>query len=110
MKKVAVLSVGDYRHITLISKYTSYFDSHNICYDVICTDRYDDKSNRDHVIQYVFRNENSKVGKIKAFLVFHRWASKIIIDNGYDADDFVSFLGISAFIISSFILFFCDFL
>ena len=84
MKKVAILSVGDYRHITLISKYTSFFNEINIDYDVICTDRYNEKSNRIHVLQYSFSNINNSLDKAKAFLGFHHWASKIIVKNDYD--------------------------
>ena len=82
--RIAILSVGDYRHITLISKYTMFFEENNVSYDVLCTDRYNDKTQREHVIQYGFPTTSNKSGKIKAFIDFHKWASKIIRSNNYD--------------------------
>lgn len=84
MKKVAILSIGDYKHITLISKYTSYFEDMGIDYDVICTDRYGNDLKRDHVISFRFKETKGKAGKIKNFLAFHNWAKKIIGKNNYD--------------------------
>lgn len=82
--RIAILSVGDYRHITLISKYTNYFDEHGVYYDVICTDRHNDSIARSHVYQFPFSETKNSIEKIKEFLRFRRWAIEVIKENTYD--------------------------
>ena len=84
MKKIAILSVGDYRHITMISKYTNYFDKNNVEYEVICADRYNDGTEREHVRQFSFPNSQNKITKMLAFLKFRSWAIAEIKKKKYD--------------------------
>lgn len=82
--KIGIISIGDYRHITLISKYTSYFEENRIPYDVICTDRYTDPIEKDNVFQYAMPSTKSKLDKVKSFIAFKRWAQRLIVQNHYD--------------------------
>jgi len=81
--KIAILSVGDYKHITLISKYTQLFEDNDISYNIICTDRYNSGINREKVLSYSIPTNINKLKKIYYFLKFHNWAKKII-GNNYD--------------------------
>ena len=81
--RIAILSVGDYRHITLISKYTQYFNDNSIDYEIICSDRYGNAPKRNHVFQYRF-HDVGRIDKLKSFQQFHNWAKKLINKNQYD--------------------------
>ena len=83
--KFAIVSVGDYRHISMISKYTEYFDRHNIDYDIICTDRYEETIYPSSNIKaYHCENMKTKKEKLKMFILFYIWAKNIINQEKYD--------------------------
>ena len=77
--KIAIVSVGDYRHISMISKYTEYFEKNGIDYDIICTDRYENtRFSSSNIRAYKCASLTSKKEKLKMFLSFYKGASKII--------------------------------
>ena len=83
--KIAIVSVGDYRHISMISKYTEYFDSHHVEYDILCTDRYEGTVYPSSIIKaFPCKNLKTKREKLGMFLSFYRWASRIIKQEKYD--------------------------
>ncbi|NLE24619.1 MAG: glycosyltransferase family 4 protein [Clostridiaceae bacterium] len=83
--KIAIVSVGDYRHISMISKYTEYFDKNNIDYDILCTDRYEGTVYPSSNIKaYPCKNVKRKNEKLRMFLSFYKWASRIIKNEKYD--------------------------
>ena len=83
--KIAIVSVGDYRHISMISKYTEYFDSNEIEYNILCTDRYERTVYPSSNIKaFPCKNLKSKKEKLKMFLSFYKWAKKVINQEKYD--------------------------
>ncbi|MBQ6267058.1 MAG: hypothetical protein IJK64_04735 [Clostridia bacterium] len=83
--KIAIVSVGDYRHISMISKYTEYFDSHGIAYDILCTNRYKGTVfPSSNIKAFSCGKLSSKKEKLRMFLSFYRWARKIIRQERYD--------------------------
>ena len=83
--KIAIVSVGDYRHISMISKYTEYFDSNGIEYEILCTDRYEGTVYPSSNIKaYPCNNLKSKKDKLRMFLSFYKWVSRIIKKEKYD--------------------------
>ena len=83
--KIAIMSVGDYRHISMISKYTEYFDRNRIDYNVLCTDRYEGTVYPSSNIKaFPCLNLKSKKEKLKMFLSFYKWAKRIINQEKYD--------------------------
>lgn len=82
---IAIVSTGDYRHISMISKYTEYFDSHHIEYDIICTDRYKGTVySSSNIKAYPCKDLKTKKEKLGMFLAFYKWASRIITQEKYD--------------------------
>ena len=86
-KKVAILSVTDLRHITMIQIYTDYFFKKGIVYDIICSDRYGTGT-----LQYddarVFSvqipdHDAGKLDKLAGYLFFYKFAKKIIESQNY---------------------------
>lgn len=85
MRKVAILSLGDYRHITMISKYTAYFDNRNIEYDIICTNRYMNSIPREKVVSLdIYEQQNSRLLKYASFIKFRNWAIERTDNGNYD--------------------------
>lgn len=89
MKKIAILSAADLRHMTCVSSYCEFFSNHNIEFDIICTNRYEESA------QYVYQCgvyaykwsagiKASKIQKVKDFVRFRRYAKKILMENKYD--------------------------
>ena len=84
-KRIAIVSVGDYRHISMISKYTEYFDQNKVEYDILCTDRYEGTVYPSSNIKaFPCKNLKSKKEKLQMFLSFYNWASRIIKHEKYD--------------------------
>ena len=85
--KVAILSVTDIRHITMIKIYTDYFRSRNINYEIICSERYnDEKIGYEGVKLHLSRvagHEASKARKLIDYLKFRYFALKVLQDNNY---------------------------
>lgn len=89
MKRIAIVSVADQRHMTMISVYTDLLDKNNVEYDIICIDRYGDgvgNYNKCRVYQYEFfdNGKSSKKEKAVQFVRFSRFCIKTIKRNKYD--------------------------
>lgn len=83
--RIAIVSVGDYRHISMISKYTEYFDRNSVKYDILCTNRYEGTVfSSSNIKAFSCNNLQSKHEKLKLFLSFYRWARSIIKREKYD--------------------------
>lgn len=83
--KIAIVSVGDYRHISMISKYTEFFDQNMIEYDILCTDRYEGTVYPSlNIKAFPCKDHKSKKEKLKMFLAFYKWASGHIKKEKYD--------------------------
>ena len=82
MKKIAIISVADRRHMTMVSAYTDLFDRDGIAYDVICMDRYGETvaGNEDKLYAFSFADnmKSSKKKKLIMFLRFLLYAVRII--------------------------------
>lgn len=79
MKKVAIISINDLRHITMISIYTEYLKKNNIAYDIICTDRYKESTvscKSEDIIAFPIPEMGSKKTKIYHYLRFRDYAIK----------------------------------
>lgn len=85
--KVAILSNTDIRHITMICIYTDYFDMRNIPYEIICTNRYNDKDikfgNTTVYLYPVKGHEACKIRKVVDNFKFRRFAINILKKNHY---------------------------
>ena len=89
MSRIAIVSVADQRHMTMISLYTDLFDSLGIDYDIICIDRYGEGTgnyNKCRIYQYEFIDEgrSSKKKKALQFIKFACYCIKIIEKQKYD--------------------------
>lgn len=84
---MAILSLTDLRHITLIKIYTDYFDQENIPYDIICTSRYEDGNNsyrNADVYSYKASSvSDSKIKKLLKYIEFRNYAIKVLKENNY---------------------------
>lgn len=92
--KVAIISVADERHMTMISIYIEYLQLHKVNYDIIRTNRYD--YTRNEVVvkelsrgkEYIFSFNQStsvpKIKKIRPFFKFSKIIKELIKKNGYD--------------------------
>ncbi len=85
--KVAILSIDDIRHITMINLYTEYFDDRNIAYEIICSNRYGDKDVKyGNAMVYtcaVSGNDASKARKLLDYFRFRKFAIDILNKNQY---------------------------
>lgn len=87
MKSVAIVSVADMRHMSMISLYTELFEKAGIQYDIICTDRYMDKEQQQsgvYAMAWGLKEDASKFRKILPFIAFASHAKKIIAERKYD--------------------------
>ncbi len=89
MKKIAILSVADLRHMTCVSSYCEFFCNHDIEFDIICTNRYNESA--EYVYQcgiYAYkwntRIQASKLQKVRDFVRFRRYAKNLLRNNYYD--------------------------
>lgn len=87
MKKVAILSLTDLRHVTMIKIYTDYFDKEGIQYDIICTARYADSETkyRDATV-YSYRASEisaSNATKMLKYIEFRKYAISVMKKNRY---------------------------
>ena len=83
--KVCIIGTSNLKHISLISLYTRFFDKEGISYDIIYLDRYciDEKTNANHVYRYSELTPSGRVGKMKMFWRFRRYAKNILKKNDY---------------------------
>lgn len=87
MKKILILSIGDLRHISMISMYTKLLNDNGMVYDIICTSRYsDEKTSKSNLYEFYWhQNMNApKILKIRPFIKFRKFAKKLINKNKYD--------------------------
>ena len=88
MKKIAILSAVNIKHMSLISLYTSFLDKNSIPYDIIYMDKYDEveEIGAKNVYRYVNQiNHNwSRKKKIFRYFRFFFYAKKILKKNKYD--------------------------
>jgi hypothetical protein len=87
-KRICILSMQNFKHMTLISLYTSFFEKHNIDYDVIYIDKYDEieETKAKNVYRYRLKIDKdwSKTRKILAYWSYKKYAIKILDKNKYD--------------------------
>ena len=88
MKKILILSVADLRHMTCASSYCEFFEKNNIPFDIICTDRYEEKAFFDYkcsIFRFPWRlsAKASKLQKVHLFVNFYFWAKRFIKENQY---------------------------
>lgn len=88
MKKVLILSVADLRHMTCASSYCEFFEKNNIAFDIICTDRYEEKAFFDYncsIFRFPWKlsTKASRFQKIHLFIQFYFWAKRLIKRNHY---------------------------
>ena len=88
MKKIAILSAVNIKHMSLISLYTDILDERGIPYDVIYMDKYGERE--EIGAQTVYRYENiinhewSRRKKILRYFRFFKYAKKVLEKNRYD--------------------------
>lgn len=88
MKKIAILSAVNIKHMSLISLYTSILDAHGIPYDIIYMDKYGEEEAVG--ARNVYRFENvidhgwSRTKKILRHFRFYGYAKKVLERNQYD--------------------------
>lgn len=83
--KICIIGTSNIKHISLISLYTRYFDRNGMAYDIIYLDRYgiEEKTTATHVYRYSELPPQGKIGKLKMFMNFRRYAKKILRENEY---------------------------
>lgn len=83
--KICIIGTSNLKHISLISLYTKYFDLHQIPYDIIYLDRYgiEEKTTAVNVYRYTEVNTPKKIGKLKMFMHFRKYAKVILKKNNY---------------------------
>lgn len=88
MKRVAILSCVNIRHMSLISLYTDILKECNVSYDIIYMDKYDEDEEFECAHKYRYTNVVKKnlpkiVKKIK-YMMFYPFATKILNREKYD--------------------------
>lgn len=86
--RIAIVSIVNIKHMTLISLYTDIFKKNEVEYDLIFIDKYqvDEKNDAKNVFKYninISKTDN-KINKIMKYAGFRKYAKKIIQDNNYD--------------------------
>lgn len=83
--RVCVLGVQNLKHMTLISLYTDFFESHNIPYDIIYIDKYgiDEPCGAKNIYKYCAKSSNG-IQKIINSIRFKNYAIKILDKEKYD--------------------------
>jgi len=88
MKKIAILSAVNIKHMSLISLYTSYLEEQKIPYDIIYMDKYDEveEINAKNIFRFVnpINHNWSRIKKIIRYLKFVGYAKKVINKEKYD--------------------------
>ena len=88
MKRIAILSCVNIKHMSLISLYTEILKKNNVHYDIIYMDKYGEDEEFDCNQKYRFVNKVNRnlprlLKKIKYYM-FKPWASRILKRNKYD--------------------------
>jgi hypothetical protein len=86
--KIAIVSIVNIKHMTLISLYTDIFKKRGIEYDLIYIDKYqiDEENDAENVFKYNIdiSKSDSKLKKVIKYSGFRKYAKKIIRNNNYD--------------------------
>ncbi|MFC0187174.1 capsular biosynthesis protein [Fictibacillus aquaticus] len=88
MKKIAILSAVNIKHMSLISLYTEKLIKDKITFDIIYMDKYGEEEEFSGNEKYVFKNiinsKDTKLKKIIKYFRFKKFAINIIEKNNYD--------------------------
>lgn len=88
MKKIAILSAVNIRHMSLISLYTNYLKTHGFEYDIIYMDKYDEIEDFDCKNRYryvnVIKPKWPAMLKAVKYMSYVPWAKKILNREKYD--------------------------
>ena len=88
MKKIAILSAVNIKHMSLITLYTDILKAHSIEYDIIYMDKYDEDEYFECKNKYRYVNKINpswpRVYKKIAYMKFLPYAKKILNKNKYD--------------------------
>lgn len=93
--RILILSVADRRHMAMIAPYITYLENRNIEYDIICSNRYEQRGSdqvsmnmtetgKIYELNMVFEPSMNKFKKIRPFLKFRKKAISIIEDKNYE--------------------------
>lgn len=87
MPEICILSIMNYKHMSMINIYIDYFKSREIPFDIIYVDKYGELEDTGASNTYRYRlniNRNwNKFYKSMKYYGFKKFASKIIKQNGY---------------------------
>ncbi len=88
MKKIAILSAVNIKHMSLISLYTDLLKEHGVEYDIIYMDKYgeDEAFDCSHKYRYVNTVKQGwpKIFKMIKYMMFLPYAARILNKNKYD--------------------------
>ncbi|WP_333615739.1 hypothetical protein [Bacteroides pyogenes] len=88
MKKIAILSCVNIKHMSLISLYTKILDEHNVKYDIIYMDKYgeDEDFSCEHKYRYVniINQKWPKFLKKVKYMTYYPYVRYILSKNKYD--------------------------
>ncbi|MFV8785213.1 hypothetical protein [Aerococcus urinaeequi] len=86
--KICIVSTANIKHMTLISIYTTLLEKKGIEYDLIYLDRYgiDEETTATNIYKYTTVSDKNthKFFKLRRFLNFRKYATKILRNNNYD--------------------------
>ncbi len=93
--KIAIVSIADLRHMSMVSLYTQYFQKYDIEYDIICSNRYSSEKvdyletpsneyGKVYKFPWIQSKNTSKYKKIIPLLKFRRFSKRIIKNKNYD--------------------------
>lgn len=86
--KVAIISIVNIKHMTLISLFTDILEKKGIKYDLIYIDKYhiNEKNNADNTFKYEIdiSKSDSKIKKIVKYFGFRGFVKKVIKNQNYD--------------------------
>lgn len=88
MKKIAILSAVNIKHMSLITLYTDILKQHDIQYDIIYMDKYNEDEYFECENKYRYVNKinpkGNKIYKMVKYCLFYPYATKIMRANKYD--------------------------
>lgn len=88
MKKIAILSAVNIKHMSLISLYTDILKQYDVCYDIIYMDKYGEDEFYECHQKFRFVNLISpkwcSYVKMYRYMKFYPYATKVLKENKYD--------------------------
>lgn len=91
MKKVAIISIMNLKHMSLVSIYTELFKKYGVDYDYIYIDKYNDEDEIDTGAKKMYKyninigQNDSKLYKLKQYYTFRRFVRKVLKQEKYDS-------------------------